>query len=370
MSFQVYDDFDTPGYSLTDYAERWILPYGLGEMAVDDTRDFSGGCLSLGAVPFETTSDVDVNDHLKYMAVSSHTFPVPESGTLVLSADVKASTAGTVPDLIQHGVYGPSGSWLDPANPPTLPGYSARLLQGQQAALVVNVLDFCTGQLFDWFIASDTAFALIERLPTTVTGNVSNPDCRDATEVGIDKMYTQVIREVSVTPDVWHHVDIALTRHDGDAWVDYFLDHEPVAHVANVGIPLDKQGASFTGIYPSLGPGERLADQLDSVRFGHGLFSLLDAFPFQHPGAPELSVSIPAPIPPAPNAAGRTRLYGQGASGSFDNFRTLTISGSAGRPSPSEIQSALAAAQRKADRSSSTSGPPRVRGYRQRQRLA
>jgi Family of unknown function (DUF6081) len=344
-SFEVYDDFDGPGYSLTDYAKRWILPYGLGEMAVNDTRDFSGGCLNLGAVPFQTTSDISVNDHLKYMAVSSQAFPVPQSGTLVLSADVKASSLGTVPDLIQHGVYGPSGSWLDPAKPPTAPGYSARLLQGQQAAVVMNVLDFCTGQVFDWFVASDTAFALIERLPTTVTGNVSNPECREATEVGIDKMYTQIIREVQVRTDVWHHVDIALTRYDGDAWVDYLLDHEPIAHVADIGIPLDEQGASFSGIYPSLGSGERLADKLDSVHFGHGLFSLLDAFPFQHPGAPELSVSIVALTPPVPSAAGRARLYGQGASGSFDNFTTLTISGSAGPPSPSEIVSELSAAQ-------------------------
>jgi hypothetical protein len=189
--FEVYDDFDTPGYSLSDYAERWILPYGLGEMAVNDTRDFSGGCLSLGAVPFQTSADVSVNDHLKYMAASSQTFAVPESGTLVLSADVKASAAGTVPDLIQHGVYGPSGSCLDPAKPPTAPGYSARLLQGQQAALVVNVLDFCTGQVFDWFIASDTAFALIERLPSTVTGNVSNPDFREANEGSASTRYTR-----------------------------------------------------------------------------------------------------------------------------------------------------------------------------------
>jgi Family of unknown function (DUF6081) len=243
VNFQVYDNFDTPDHSLTDYAEKWLLPSGLGEMAVNDTRNFNDGYLSLRAVPFQTTSDVSVNDYLKYMAVSARTFSVPESGTLVLSADVRASTPGTVPDLIQHGVYGPSGSWLDPANPPTPPGYSARLLQGQQAALVMNVLDFCTGQLFDWFIASDTAFALIERLPSTVTGNVSNPDCREATEVGIDKMYTQVIRQVPVRPDAWHHVNIALTRHDGDAWVDYFLDHQPIAHVANIGIPLDKQGA-------------------------------------------------------------------------------------------------------------------------------
>jgi hypothetical protein len=346
LSFQVYDDFDAPAYSLTDYAEKWITPNGLGEMAVNDTRDFSGRCLSLGAVPFQTASDVGVDDHRKYLAVSSATFPVPENGTLVLSSDIKASTPGTVPDLIQHGVYGPSGTWLGPTNPTTPPGYGARLLQGQQAAVVMNVLDFCTGQLFDWFIASDTAFALIERLPTTVTGNISNPDCGAATEVGIDKMYTQIIREVAVIPDVWHHVDIALTRHDGDAWVDYFLNHEPIAHVANIGIPLDKQGVSFTGTYPSLGSGELVADQLDSVRFGHGLFSLVDAFPFQHPGAPELSVSIPALTPPAPSAAGRTRLYGQGASGSLDNFTTLTMSGSAPPASPSEIVSALAAARR------------------------
>jgi hypothetical protein len=148
-----------------------------------------------------------------------------------------------------------------------------------------------------------------------------------------------------VNPDVWHHLDIALTRHDRDVWADYFLDHQPIAHVTNVGIPLDKQGATFTGIYPSVGPGEHVADQLDSVRFGHGLFSLLDAFPFQHPEAPELSVSIPVKSPSVLGAASRARLFGQGASASFDNFTTLTVSGSAGPLSPSEIVSALAAAQ-------------------------
>lgn len=344
LDLQIYDNFDKPGYSLADYAEKWTTPYGLGEMAVNDTRNFSGGRLNLSAVPFQTAADASVNDHLKYQAVSAHAFPVPENGTLVLSSDIKASTPGTVPGLIQHGVYGASGSWLDPARPPAPPGFSARLLQGQQAAVVMNALDFCTGQVFDWFVASDAAFALIERLPTSVTGNVTNPDCRQAAEVGLDKMYTQIIREVPVNPDVWHHVDIALTRHDGHAWADYFLDHQPIAHVGCVGIPLDKQGASFTGIFPSAGSGEQVAGQLDSVRFGHGLFSLLDAFPFQHPEAPQLSVSIPLGSPSALSAAGRARLFGQGASASFDNFTTLTIPGSARPASPSEIASALAVA--------------------------
>jgi hypothetical protein len=247
-----------------------------------------------------------------------------------------------VPGLTQLGVYGPSGSWLDPAKQPARPEYTARRLQGQQAGVVMNVLDFCTGQVFDWFIASDMAFALIERLPTVVTGNVENPDCGAATEVGLSNMYTQIIREVPVPADQWHHLDIALTRHDGEAWVDYFLDHELIAHVEKIGIPLDKQGVPFTGIYTSVGDGELVADQLDSVRFGHGLFSLLDAFPFQHPEAPDLSVSIPVGDASSRGAAGRARLFGQGAGGSFGNFTTLTITGPA---SASDIVSALVAAR-------------------------
>jgi hypothetical protein len=69
MSLQVYDNFDRPGYSLADYSEKWTMPYGLGEMRVDDMRDFSGGCLNLAAVPFRTAADVShlavVIDNLK-----------------------------------------------------------------------------------------------------------------------------------------------------------------------------------------------------------------------------------------------------------------------------------------------------------------
>jgi hypothetical protein len=155
-------------------------------------------------------------------------------------------------------------------------------------------------------------------------------------------MYTQIIREVPVPADQWHHLDIALTRRDGQAWVDYFLDHQLIAHVEKIGIPLDKQGVPFTAIYPSVGDGELVADQLDSVRFGHGLFSLLDAFPFQHPEALGLSVSIPVGDASGRGAAGRARLFGQGAAGSFGNFTTLTITGPAGR---SDIVSALVAAR-------------------------
>jgi hypothetical protein len=88
------------------------------------------------------------------------------------------------------------------------------------------------------------------------------------------------------------------------------LDGKRIARVEKVGVPLDVQKRAFTGIYPSLGPGEELANQIDSVTIGHGLFSLLDAFPFQHPDAPELSVSIPI----------SERIFGQGAGAVFDDF--------------------------------------------------
>lgn len=115
-----------------------------------------------------------------------------------------------------------------------------------------------------------------------------------------------------------------------------------IAHVENIGIPLDKQGVPFTGIYASVGDGELLADQLDSVRFGHGLFSVLDAFPFQHAEAPDLSISIPVGDALDRDAAGRARLFGQGAGGSFGKFTTFTTTGPA---STSDIVSALVAAR-------------------------
>ena len=70
----------------------------------------------------------------------------------------------------------------------------------------------------------------------------------------------------------------------------------------------------YTGIYASLGPGEQLGELIASVTIGHGLFSLIDAFPFQHPDAPELSVSVPL----------SERIWGQGAEATFDDF-TVTV---------------------------------------------
>jgi hypothetical protein len=317
-----YDTFNKPGYSLEDYSGNWSNPFGLIEMETNDTRNFAGKRFNISAVPFTRGADFSVFDHLKYIAVSRAVFPVPDSGSVTFSADIRASTPGTVQGLTQLGLYGAPFSWLDPLTPPASPDYAATVLQGQQAGVVLNMVDFCTGQLFDWFVAGDTAFPLIERLPTNVTGNTTNPNCPGATYVGRELMYTQIIEEIPVKPGVSHNVSIRYTRKRDSALVDYFLDGRRVARVENVGVPLDAQGVPYTGIYPSLGHGEPLHDQITSFSMAHGLFSLLDAFPYQHPESPELSVSIPV----GPGPAGSARLFGQGASGSFDNFVVTTES--------------------------------------------
>lgn len=316
----VYDDFSSGSNS------KWSNQFGLleGDPATADSNHFvtySGGVQRVRAVPFRLGVDVSVFDHLKYFEVSTTAFPVPAKGSVEFSADMTAETPGTVAGLVQSGIYGPPGTWANPSAPPRPPDYHARVLEGQQAGVVLNMVDFCTGQLFDWFLAGNTAFTLIERLPTNVIGNVGNPNCLDATFVGRDKMYTQIIDEVNVGPGA-HNVSIRYDAKQNS--VQYFLDGKMISKIKNVGIPLDKQHEKYTGIYPSLGAGESLAGQIKSFSIGHGLFSLLDAFPYQHPDSPELSVSIPVGTS-NPSDAGRARLFGQGADGTWDNFIVTTI---------------------------------------------
>lgn len=322
----LYDSFergDGAPYSLADYHAKWSNPYGLGEMAASDTRSFAGGAFTVSAVPFRTGLDLSVFDHLKYIAISNEVFPVPEKGSITFASTIAAQTPGTIPGLVVNGVYGTAFAWGDAyaAPPPGLAPWSATVLQGQQAGVVMNMIDFCTGQLFDWFVAGETAFALIERLPTNVTGNTSNPNCPGATHVGRNEMYTQIIREVRIPPGVAQRVAITYDAKRNE--VEYLLDGVRVARVPNVGVPLDVQGLAYTGIAPSLGPGENLAGKIGAFAIGHGLFSLIDAFPYQHPEAPELSVSIPLGDA-TPAVAGSARLFGQGAIGTFDDFVVTT----------------------------------------------
>jgi hypothetical protein len=296
----VYDNFAKPGgYTLDDYAKKWTNSYGPLEMGDGhDTRNFASNAFNVSAAPFRTAVDYSVFDHLKYFAASNQSFPVPTVGSVEISSTITATTPGTTPNRTITGTYIQSG----------LP-WSGNAIEAQQAGAVMNVVDFSTGQLFDWFVAGHSVMALIERLPSNVTGS---PDF-----VGRDKMYTQIIKAAPAAPGP-HAVSIRFSRGaDGIGHADYYLDGALFTHVDHVGIPLDRQSppVAFEGSYPSLGAGEELGSKVNSLTIGHGLFSLLDAFPFQHPDSPELAVSVPL----------SQRAFGQGVIASFDDFKVKTV---------------------------------------------
>ena len=295
-----------------EYATKWANIYGPLSLAVNGTRSVSAnGDFNVSAVPFMIGADYSVFDHLKYIAVSTQSFPVPASGSLTFSVRIQASTPGTIAGRVIRGCYGAPSSYAQVGDPCAAP-WSATALEGQQAGVVLNMINFATGQLFDWFVSESQVFALIERLPSNVTNPALMPT--DPGYVGLEKAYTQIIKVENVKPGKKYDVAIRYSRSATTSKVEFFLDGKLFTSVDNVGVPLDKQSVAYTGTYPSYGNGEVLKDDLDSFVIGHGLFSLLDAFPFQHPERPDRSVSIPL----------SERLFGQGASGTFTKFQVTT----------------------------------------------
>ncbi|MEW5682531.1 MAG: DUF6081 family protein [Pseudomonadota bacterium] len=294
--------------NLQEYQQKWANIYGPLSLSAGGSLAVTKQAVTVSAIPFQVGADFSVFDHLKYIAISTEAFNVPEHGSLEFSAEIVAHTPGTDPARVIQGCYGSAFSYLDLADPCDQP-YQATVLEGQQAGVVLNMINFDTGQLFDWFISENKAFALIERLPTVVTGSPGT---------GLDLAYTQIIREVDINRGKKQRVAIRYSRGPDESFVEYFLNGELFARVDNVGIPLDKQGVPYTGYAPSTGEGELLKDRLNSFVIGHGLFSLLDAYPYQHPEAPELSVSIPM----------SERLFGQGAAGRWSKFKVVQKQGS------------------------------------------
>lgn len=291
--------------NIAEYANKWSNIYGPLEMAAGGSRSQqANGEFTVSAVPFHVGADFSVYDHLKYIAISNQSFAVPTSGSLEFSVSIDAKTPGAVAGRVIRGCYGAPYSYLNVGDSCARP-WSAPTLAGQQAGVVLNMISFATGQLFDWFVSENEAFALIERLPSNVTGSGT---------VGLERAYTQIIKAGPVDPKKKHLVSIRYSRGPGISRVEYFLDNKLFTTVDNVGIPLDVQGVPYTGTYPSYGAGEALGSSLNEFQIGHGLFSLLDAFPFQHPDRPDLSVSVPM----------SERLFGQGAIGTFKDFKVTT----------------------------------------------
>jgi hypothetical protein len=306
----VYDDFSGGPDA---YNTRWF-PYTAGPMgdpvgiAVQpSTIAFIDGRVRIAADPFTMTYD-NVDDHIKYLAISTAEFAIPDVGCIAVAADIAARTRGATP-----GRYQPSTGHY--------------LFEGQQATVTLHLFDFATGAIFDWLVSETRAIALYERLFITI---------------GLDKGYTQILglpnftgkgtvapalpgtssRDFAITPGM-HNYAMRYTRNragTGADLLEWLIDGVGVARVARTGIPLDTQFAAYRSRtapirYPAAGPGEDLKPLLNTFRIGHGLFSLLDEFPFNQP----LPGATAVPIPP------EERIFGQGASGTWGNVTVTTV---------------------------------------------
>jgi hypothetical protein len=297
----VYDDFSDGGAS---YTSKWVVFPGAEPQALA-TRSFAGGELGMQATPFVTSTD-GVADHSKYLALSTQSFALPQSGSLSVSAVISAQTPGTSPGHV-------------------VPSTGRILLESQQAAATLHLIDLSgTGVLFDWFISEHKAFPLYERLFLTV---------------GLDKGFTQIpgdpntnhgfsepfepktfaSQDFDISPGP-HLYGIRYTRNgQGPDTIAWLLDGDVRAQVHKIGVPLDVQNggfysASHTITYPSAGPGEELRDQLTGFQIAHGMFTLVDEWPFRQ--FPYNDVSIPT----------SERIWGQGCAATYDAFTVTTSS--------------------------------------------
>jgi hypothetical protein len=121
-------------------------------------------------------------------------------------------------------------------------------------------------------VTTDKAYALSERLFTEG-------------EADINEAYTQIVGVIDIPAGV-NEFGIRYTRKPGNGVdkVEWLINGEVVVQNRKAGVPLDQQAPgkykSKPLIYPSVGPGEPVKTEMQTMIFGHGIFSLLDVFPF------------------------------------------------------------------------------------------
>ncbi len=304
-----YDDFKDKGAS---YFDKWNLPfYGIaGETFVSEggalKLNFKNKRLKVSAPKFHWSSDYSFYDHIKYLALSTKKFRLPEEGSVMFSSLMKAQVFNTHPKLkiVAHKLSDHQQI-----------GYTIN--EGRQASAVLRMSNaHQTGMVFDWVVYGDQAFALIERLQDAPVHPAN-----------IQSAYSQIIKLFKISSEE-HNFAIRYTRslRKNCDKVEYLIDGKVLSVVNNIGIPLDKQkgfkNKSITD--PSQGAGEYLVDKMTTMHIGHGLFSRIDVFPYQQQDLTNKSVTLPLEgtilKDSGSNHYAIARLWGQGAIGFFNDF--------------------------------------------------
>lgn len=312
----VYDDFRDEGVS---YLEKWTLPYyGIaGETFVAEggglALSFLNGRLKVSAPEFKWSSDYLHFDHIKYLALSKQEFSLPNEGSVMFSSLMKAYVFHSYPQLMMEAYRVSDDSFL-----------RYKVQAGRQAGAILRMSNaHQTGQVFDWVVYGNQAFALTERL---FAAPLHPAD--------IETAYTQIIQICELSPGE-HNFAIRYSRslRTQRDKVEYLIDGRLMALAKNIGIPLDKQKGYSRNkkkmIDPSQGKGERLIEKMTTMVIGHGLFSRLDIFPYQQQDLSHESVMIPlrGSISEKERTTPRVngRIWGQGAIGFYYNFTVNSV---------------------------------------------
>ncbi len=311
-----YDDFSDKGIS---YFDKWSMPYygKAGETFVSEggalKLSFLSKRLKVSAPEFHWSSDYLIHDHVKYLALSTKKFRLPEEGSVMFSSVMKAYVFNTYPSLKMMGRKISDDQPIE-----------YKINEGRQASAVLRMSNaHQTGIVFDWVVYGDQAFALTER-----THNAPKYPA------GISGAYSQVIKIFKLSPGV-HNFAIRYSRSLQTQCdrVEYLIDGKVMTIIKNTGIPLDMQKGYFKNkklvIDPSQGEGEILINKMTTMLIGHGLFSRVDVFPYQQQDLTNESVTIPLrgliSKDKTSNPYTSGRLWGQGAIGFFYNFNVTMV---------------------------------------------
>ena len=304
----LYDNFQDGGAS---YSQKWVSPfYGIaGETYFQDGGNlllsFPKGRIKVSSPLFSWASNQLFYDHLKYFAMSTRSFAIPQRGSIEFSANIKCQLLNTIPDLTMIANKVSTGAEV-----------RYKLEVGRQAGATLHMLNLSeTGVLFDWLVSGTKAYPIYERLFNAPVDPAN-----------IETAFTQIFDEFDISPKM-HKFGIRYTRDitTGEDKVDYFIDGKIKATIRNIGIPLTLSGSN--AVYPAQGPGERLINELSQFTIGQGVVSVLDVFPFGQDDIHGDTVTIPLrgavidlnSSEPKVNS----RLWGQGAVGEFTNFKVI-----------------------------------------------
>lgn len=221
---RTYDDFATrDGWPGT----RWVK-YAPGPFDLWDRNTIAecpGGPAGALTLRIPEYSLVRPPHHVKALTLCSGALAPPDDGPLIVAVDMAARMLGT-----ERNPFG-----VDPGDP--------RL---SAAALVV--LDPDSGVVMDFFVSNDRLYALYERLPFAQG------------RLGPYPAFTTLFRTpVATAPGQWHRYEIRYFPAD-DA-TEWWVDGSRVHRQARIGAPPGEEGPIV---------------KIKSVRFGGGLFTLLD----------------------------------------------------------------------------------------------